>query len=197
VRVKRIAFFLNLNSPLRLDKSQGRRWLVRHTDVNASKRRYFMSKNILIAFDDSESARRTVNAVAETFTRASRITLFSVAMDTEAMCKMISPELTPYFKAQQSAFCSMTDKKRELVDTALEQAKEILLEKGFQEENINIKHEDLKEGVASDIISEAEDGYDVVVISRGGSSGIRNFFFGSTSQKVLSAARNVSVFVIN
>jgi len=43
-----------------------------------------MSKNILIAFDDSENAQRAVTAVAETFSRASRITLFSVAMDTES-----------------------------------------------------------------------------------------------------------------
>ena len=156
-----------------------------------------MSKNILIAFDDSENAQRAVDAVADTFARASRITLFSVAMDTEALCKMNSPELTPYFKSQQSAFCTMADKKRDLVDAATQRAKETLMNKGFKESNISIKHESLKEGVARDIIREAEDGYDVVVIGRRGTSGIRDFFFGSTSQKVLSAARNVSVFVIN
>jgi len=156
-----------------------------------------MSKNILIAFDDSENAQRAVDAVADTFARGSRITLFSVAMDTEALCKMNSPELTPYFKSQQSAFCTMADKKRDLVDAAIQQAKETLMNKGFKESNISIKHESLKEGVARDIIREAEDGYDVVVIGRRGTSGIRDFFFGSTSQKVLSAARNVSVFIIN
>ena len=155
-----------------------------------------MSKKILIAFDDSENAQRAVDAVAETFSRDSHITLFSVAMDTEALCKMNSPALTPYFKSQQSAFCTMADKKKELVDTAMQQAKETLMKKGFKEANINTKHEDLKEGVARDIIHEAEDGYDVVVIGRGGTSGIRDFFFGSTSQKVLNAARDVSVFII-
>ena len=156
-----------------------------------------MSKNILIAFDDSENAQRAVDAVADTFARASRITLFSVAMDTEALCKMNSPELTPYFKSQQSAFCTMADKKRDLVDAATQRAKETLMNKGFKESNISIKHESLKEGVARDIIREAEDGYDVVVIGRRGTSGIKEFFFGGTSQKVLSAAGNVSVFVIN
>jgi nucleotide-binding universal stress UspA family protein len=155
-----------------------------------------MSKNILIAVDESENAQRAVETVSDTFTKDSRVTLFSVAMDTEALCKMNSPELTPYFKSRQSAFCSMEDKKRELVETAIQQAKETLLNKGFKETNISTKHEDLKEGVARDIIHEAEDGYDVVVIGRGGSSGIRDFFFGSTSQKVLNAARDVSVFII-
>lgn len=155
-----------------------------------------MSKKILIAFDDSENAQRAVNAVAETFARDSRITLYSVAMDTEALCKMNSPALIPYFKSHQSAFCTMADKKKELVETAMQQAKETLINKGFEETNINTKHEDLQEGVARDIIHEAEDGYDVVVIGRGGTSGIRDFFFGSTSQKVLNAARDVSIFII-
>jgi nucleotide-binding universal stress UspA family protein len=155
-----------------------------------------MSKNILIAVDESENAQRAVETVSDTFTKDSRVTLFSVAMDTEALCKMNSPELIPYFKSRQSAFCSMEDKKRELVETAIQQAKETLLNKGFKETNISTKHEDLKAGVARDIIHEAEDGYDVVVIGRGGSSGIRDFFFGSTSQKVLNVARDVSVFII-
>ena len=155
-----------------------------------------MNKKILIAFDDSENAQRAVNAVAEIFTRDSHITLYSVAMDTKALCKMNSPALTPYFKSQQSAFCTMEDKKKELVETAMQQAKETLINKGFKETNIDTKHEDLQEGVARDIIHEAEDGYDVVVIGRGGTSGIRDFFFGSTSQKVLNAAREVSVFII-
>ncbi|MFC1875947.1 universal stress protein [Thermodesulfobacteriota bacterium] len=155
-----------------------------------------MSKKILIALDDSENAQRAVDAVSETFARDARITLFSVAMDTEAMCKMNSPELTPYFKSQQSAFCTMADKKKELVETAIQQAKETLMNKDFKETNISTKHEDLKEGIARDIIHEAEDGYDVVVIGRGGTSGVKDFFFGSTSQKVLNAARDVSVFII-
>jgi len=155
-----------------------------------------MSKKILIALDDSENAQRAVNAVAETFAKDSRITLFSVAMDTEALCKMNSPALTPYFKSQQSAFCTMEDKKKEIVDAAIQQAKETLIANGFKETKIETKHEDLKEGVAMDIIRESEDGYDVVAIGRGGTSGIRDFFFGSTSQNVLNAARDVSVFII-
>lgn len=155
-----------------------------------------MSKKILIALDDSENAQRAVNAVAETFAKDSLITLFSVAMDTEALCKMNSPALIPYFKSQQSAFCAMADKSKELVETAIQEAKKTLINKGFEEDHISTKHENLKEGVAGDIIHEAEDGYDIVVIGRGGSSGIRDFFFGSTSQKVLNAARDVSVFII-
>ncbi len=56
-----------------------------------------MSKNILIAVDESENAQRAVAVVSETFAGDSRVTLFSVAMNTEALCKMSSPELVNCF----------------------------------------------------------------------------------------------------
>jgi len=55
-------------------------------------------------------------------------------------------ELKLYFKSQQSAFCTMEDKKRELVDAALKKAKETLMDKGFSEDAIQIKHETMDEG---------------------------------------------------
>jgi nucleotide-binding universal stress UspA family protein len=118
-------------------------------------------------------------------------------VDTEALCKMNSPELTPYFKSQQSAFCTMEDKKRELVEAALAQAKETLVESGFGEDAIQVKHDTMDEGVARDIIRESKDGYDIVVIGRRGTSGIKEFFFGSTSQKVLNGIKDASVFIVS
>lgn len=156
-----------------------------------------MTKKILVAFDDSENAMRAVEAVAEFFNRDARVTLFHVAMDTEALCKMNSPELTPYFKSQQSTFCTMEDKKRELVETAMQKAKTLLMEKGFSEERIIFKLEYMKKGVAQDIILEADSGYHLIVLGRRGTSGVKEFFFGGTSQKVLNASKDVSVFIVN
>ena len=156
-----------------------------------------MSKNILIAFDESDNAQRAVEVVAQTFSRNSKVTLYSVAVDTEALCKMNSPELIPYFKSHQSTFCTMEDKKRELVDAALRRAKEILINSGFSEDAIQIKHETMDASVASDIIRESKDGYDIVAIGRRGTASIKEFFFGSTSQKVLQGAKDVSVFIVN
>jgi nucleotide-binding universal stress UspA family protein len=156
-----------------------------------------VGKKILIAFDDSENAMRAVMAVGDFFTNDARVTLFHVAMDTEALCKMNSPELTPYFKSQQSTFCTMEDKKRELVEAAMQAAKNVLMEKGFAEENITGKIEYMKKGVARDIIQEADGGYNLVVIGRRGTSGVKEFFFGGTSQKILNASKDVSLFIVN
>lgn len=156
-----------------------------------------MEKKILVAIDDSENARRAVMFVAKFFTPDSHITLFNVIPDTAALCEMNSPELTPYFISQQSSFCLLEEKKKELVDEATHKAKEILLEAGFEEKNITTKSEIKKSGVARDIVNEAKSGYSVIVMGRRGLSGIKDFILGSVSHKVFNAAKDVSILVVN
>lgn len=156
-----------------------------------------MSKKLLLAFDDSENAMRAVKFLIDSFERDCRITLFGVVPDTEALCKMDSPALTPYFRSQQSAFCTLEDKKRELVNTAMQAAAKVLTEAGFHEENISLKLESKKSGVARDIVNEARSGYDAIVIGRRGLSGIKDLILGSTSHKVFELAKDISILVIN
>lgn len=156
-----------------------------------------MSKKILVAFDDSENAMRGVKFVADNFEKDLRITLFSVIPDTADICKMDSKELTPYFKSQQTAFCTLEDKKKELISNSMKSAKQILVEAGFDEKKITTKIPMKKSGVARDIVNESKDGYESIVIGRRGLSGIKEMFLGSISQKVLSMAKDVSICIIN
>jgi nucleotide-binding universal stress UspA family protein len=156
-----------------------------------------MGQKILVAFDDSENAMRAVEFITKSFTTDHRITLFSVIIDTATICDMDNPSLTPYFMAQKGAFCSVEDQKRTLVNEALQKAKELLVKAGFEEEHIVIKVETKKKGVARGIIDEAASGYDVVVMGRRGLSGIKEFFLGSVSQKVLQSTEAVSVLLVD
>ena len=156
-----------------------------------------MAKKILVAFDDSENAMRAVEFVGTSFTKEKEITLFSVFPDTVAICDMNSPSLTPYFISKQAEFCALEDQKKELVNEALQKAKELLLNAGFEEDNIIIKAQTKKKGIARDIISEANSGYDTIVLGRRGLSGIPEFLFGSVSQKVLHLAKDMSVIVVD
>jgi nucleotide-binding universal stress UspA family protein len=156
-----------------------------------------MAKKILIAFDDSENAMRSVKFVADNFEKDLRITLFSVIPDTADICKMDSKELTPYFKSQQTAFCTLEDKKKELISNSMKKAKQLLVEAGFDEKRIAAKIPMKKSGIARDIVNESKDGYESIVIGRRGLSGIKEMFLGSISQKVLSMAKDVSICIIN
>jgi nucleotide-binding universal stress UspA family protein len=156
-----------------------------------------MAQKILLAIDDSENAIRAVEFVANTFTADSRITLFNVVQDTATMCEMNSPELTPYFTSQQSSFCLLEEKKKELVTEALQKSKTILLDAGFEEKNITIKAELKKDGVARDIIKEAQSDYNIIVMGKRGITGIKDFLLGSISQKVFNLAKDISVLFVN
>jgi len=160
-------------------------------------RRQMMGHNILIAFDDSTNAMRAVEKVSRIFNPTNKVTLFSVLQDTAALCNMNSPELTAYFLSQQAHFCALEEKKISSVEEALLQAKEVLIKAGFDENNVTIKADYKKHGIARDIIAEAAAGYDIIVLGRRGLSGIQEFFLGSVSQKVLHSIRDVSVLLIN
>lgn len=156
-----------------------------------------MEHKILMAIDDSENAMRAVEFIAKTSLPEHKITLFSVVPDTAAICDMNSPELTPHFLSHQVVFCTMEDKKRDLVEASLKKAKEILEKAGFDEKNIRVKVVNRKKGIARDIIDEAHSGYDTVVMGKKGLSGIKEFFLGSVSQKVLHGAKDLSVLLVD
>jgi nucleotide-binding universal stress UspA family protein len=156
-----------------------------------------MAQKILIAFDNSENAMRAVQYVAQCFPAENSVTLFHVFSDTAVLCEMHSPELAEYFVAQQSNFCALEEKKRQLVKEAMGKAKESLLDAGFAEKNILFKFETKKKGIARDILKEAEDGYHLVVIGRRGLSAIAEFFIGSVSQKVSHSAKHAAVLIVN
>ena len=156
-----------------------------------------MGLNMLVAFDDSDNAMRAIEFIVKTFNPDSRVTLYYVVQDSIALCDMNSPELTPYFLTQQSAFCALEEKKKELINEAMRKAKALLTGGGFKENNVEMKIEKKKGGVARDIINEAHSGYDLIVIGRRGLSGIMEFILGSVSQKVLQSAKDVSVLIVN
>jgi len=155
-----------------------------------------MGKKILVAVDESENAMRAVDYIAGTFTPDHEVTLYHVVMDTAAICDMNSPELIPYFTAQQLTFCSLEDRKKELVRKAMDEAKNRLVRAGFEGKNVLSKMESKKRGVAGDIITEAQSGYETIVLGRRGLSSIAEFLIGSVSQKVLHGAKDVSVVLV-
>ena len=156
-----------------------------------------MANKILVAFDDSENALRAVEYVANRFTKENQIILFSIVPDTAALCDMNSPSLIPYFVEKQAIFCGLEDQKKELIDEAMLKAKDILLKAGFDEKNIALKVQTKKKGVVRDIIDEARSGYDTIVLGRRGLSGVKDFIFGSVSQKLLNLAKDISIIVVD
>jgi nucleotide-binding universal stress UspA family protein len=156
-----------------------------------------MAKKILIAFDDSENAMRAVNFIGAHMTHDCAITLMNVLQDTEILCTMQNPELTPYFLEQQAYFCNLETRKKEIVERALQEARTQLIACGFEDKNVSIKLNKRDQGIARDIIREAmTGGYELVVLGRKGMSGIKDFLLGSIANKVLHGVKGVSVLLV-
>jgi nucleotide-binding universal stress UspA family protein len=156
-----------------------------------------MAKKILIAFDDSENAMRAVNFVGAHLTTNCEVTLLNVLPDTEIMCAIQSPELTPYFLEQQAYFCNLETKKKEIMERELQRARAHLIACGFEDKNVSIQLNKRDQGIARDIIKEAmTGGYELVVLGRKGMSGIKDFLLGSIAQKVLHSVKGLSVLLV-
>jgi len=157
-----------------------------------------MAKSILIAFDDSENAMRAVDFVGTHLPSGSNVVLFNVLPDTEALCTMQSPELTKYFLAEQSAFRILENKKKELLKNALKNARLRLIDYGFDKDKIIIKSKIRVKGIARDIISESnKKSYDLIVLGKRGMAGIKEFFIGSISLKVVHGVKGASVLLVD
>jgi nucleotide-binding universal stress UspA family protein len=156
-----------------------------------------MSLKILIAFDDSPNSQRAVEYVARAMRPSSHVTLLHVEQDTASLCDMNSPSLTEYFKSQQTAFCALEDQKVKLVDEAMDKAQDCLRGAGFEDDQIQRRKVKKHKGVAREIVREAADGYDLLVLGRHGSTNIKDYILGSISQKVLNLSKDTSVLFVN
>ena len=152
-----------------------------------------MGKKILIAMDDSENATRA----AENFGRENEVILLSVAPKIAAACELNADTLVAHFKSEQAAFCKVEEKKEALLREALKKSKEMMLDSGFDESGVQVRLIKQEKGVARDIVSEPERANaDLIVLGRRGLSGIKEFFVGSVSQKVLQLCKDRSVLLV-
>jgi len=145
-----------------------------------------VKRKILIAMDDSDNALRAVSFVAEAFDSESEIVLLSVVPKITAACELNADTLAAHFKSQQAAFCQVEEEKEKLLREALGKGKQMLLDAGYEDGKIR-----------RDIVSEAERlDVDLIVLGRRGLSGIKEFFLGSISQKVLQLCKDRSALLV-
>jgi len=156
-----------------------------------------MARKILVAMDDSDNALRAVDFVADTFGRENEVILLSVVPKITAACELNAETLAAHFKSQQAAFCQVEEEKEGLLREALQKARQMLYDAGFEEGKIRVELKQQKKGIARDIVSEAERlDADLIVLGRRGLSGIKEFFLGSISQKVLQLCKDRSVLLV-
>ena len=157
-----------------------------------------MGCNILLAVDESKSSLKAIQYVAGSMQCDARITLLSILPDPTAACGLDGPSLVPLFKENREAFCSIEDEKRRRVEDFVKKAREGLIKAGFSPKNVSVKIRKKRRGIARDILKEAKDGkYDTLVLGRRGLTGVKEFLFGSVSNKLVHLAAGMAVIVVD
>ena len=157
-----------------------------------------MANKILLAVDNSKNALKAIKYVAKTVRPMSTVTMLSVLPDPTAACELDGPSLAPIFKANVKTFCTIEDAKKSAVEGFMEEAKKTLVKAGFSAKNVAIRIRKKKVGIARDVLKEAQQGkYDTLVIGRRGLTGIKQFVFGSVSNKIVQLARSIAVIVVD
>jgi len=147
------------------------------------------NKNILIAVDDSENARRAVSYVAQLLggVRGFRVTLLHVIPQPEEDFFPTSAEKEKWLREYEAR-----------VDTLLEGYRQILIGEGFEPDDLSLRSTSRHcPSIAECILLESEEtGYGTIVVGRKGRSRSEEFLFGSISNKIVSHARSCTVWVV-
>ena len=158
------------------------------TDNNAQKCE-LREKNILIAVDGSDNARKAVLYVAGLLggLEGFRITLFHVIP--------LAPE--DYFPSAEERTRWIVEKRRE-ADQALVKYRRILEGAGMSASTISTRiSEGTHPSAAEAILSAQRDlGCCTLVMGRRGLSKKEEFIFGSTSNRILHAEKNCALWII-
>ena len=147
------------------------------------------NKNILIAVDESDNARRAVSYVGQFL---GGLPGFSVTV----LHVVPEPE-EDYFptSAEKEKWLTQYRKK---IDALLEELRGLLIKNGFGPDRVHTRSTlRFCPSMAECILSERDETeYSTLVVGRQGLSRSEEFLFGSISSKVVSHARNCTVWVV-
>ncbi|MCF8127909.1 MAG: universal stress protein [Deltaproteobacteria bacterium] len=147
------------------------------------------NKNILIAVDESDNARRAVSYVGQLL---GGLPGFKVII------------LHVVHEPEEDYFPTSTQKEKWLtqhmlrMDAVLEEYRQLLIKQGFGPKDVAVRSK-LRycPSMAVCILSERDETkYSTIVIGRQGLSRNEEFLFGSISSKVVNHARNCTVWVV-
>lgn len=147
--------------------------------------------NVLLAYDNSQTALRAVEYVGQMFSRVEgvKVTIFTV-YDKVPDYEMVETHFTKKVRSNIESI----KRDRASVEQNMEESKKHLCRMGFDDEQIKVAAMERKKGVAKDIVEVVRTGgFGTVVL---GSRGERSSIFGSLSTSVLNNLSEVTVVAV-
>ncbi len=150
---------------------------------------------ILLAVDGSEQAMDAVRYVCHSVQNAkTEVVVYQVMSKVPDVFWDLGKD--PAWQQKIESLRAWEKQQETLAATFMDSALTLFNKAGFSPERVTTKIGRQKEGIARDIIAEARQGYDVVVVGRGKSSSEEGTPLGSVASKILSAATSFSLWLI-
>jgi len=150
---------------------------------------------ILLAVDGSEQSMDAVRFVCNSVPRAqTEVVIYQVMSKVPEVFWDLGND--PAWQQKIESLRAWEKQQEGMATDFMEKAFAVFQEAGFNSQNVTTRIGRQKEGIARDIIAEARQGYNVVVVGRGKSSMAENTPLGSVASKVLSAATTFSLWLI-
>lgn len=153
-------------------------------------------RHILIAVDGSQHSLNAASYVAQTCRLANlRATLMHVLPTApETFWDLENAE---YFEAETKGhYPGWKEERRKGAQTFLAKAKSSLVKAGMAESAVRVMLQERQVGIARDILAQSAHGYDAVVVGRRGLSEFQESSLGSVAEKIVTAIKNVPVWVV-
>jgi len=155
-----------------------------------------MKKKILIAVDNSIHSKNAVRHAIEAsaFIKDLHYTLFNVQ---PVISLFLIDEAKKSVKAQ-NALDKFHKKQTENALALLEEYRTEMVKQGIDKENIEVRTQPRKAGLAKDILEYAQENhYDAIVVGRRGLSRLQEVLMGSLTTSLLEHSQNIPIWMVD
>jgi len=152
-------------------------------------------RKVLLTFDGSDHAFHAINYVSKLAPfHKMKIVLFNVFSSIPE--SYLDLEKDPQFSRAAREVRSWEMQQKKEIQNAMENARQKLLHSGFLPDSVSVMVQNRKEGIARDIIKEAQNGYNAIIIGRRGTGTYKEIIVGSVAKKIVERMTFLPVLMI-
>jgi nucleotide-binding universal stress UspA family protein len=151
---------------------------------------------VLVSIDGSEQSLAAVRYIGGVLKpEKTKIVMFHI--DPAIPESLWDLEKSPEFRSKLTPVKAWAAQKKKYIDDAMIKAGKILNKNGFPKDDVSVRIQTRKTGIARDILREACSGeYKMVVVGRTGINKFKDLVLGSVANKLIGSLMNIPLVVV-